>query len=79
MSHSRGDNFSVMGFGDAEPAAINLSADGLVLVAEDEFHILLSDHIGQVEPLILEPSAEVLGDLVRIEEVFIRFALLWLF
>ena len=66
------DDFGVMGFCDAEPAAVDPSADGLVLVAEDGFHILGRDNVGQVVPLIVEPWAEVFGDLVRVEVVFIR-------
>jgi len=66
-----GDNFKVMGFGDAEPAAIDPSADGFVLVAEEGFHVLWRDDVGQVVPLIVEPGAEVLGDLMRVEVVFI--------
>ena len=66
-----GDNLGVMGFGDAEPAAVDPSADGFVLVAEDGFHILGCDDVGQVIPLIVEPRAEVLGDLVRVEVVLI--------
>lgn len=66
------DEFGVMGFGDAEPAAVDPSADGFVLVAEDGFHVLGRDDVGQVVPLIVEPGAEVFGDLVRVEVVFIR-------
>ena len=69
-----GDDLKVMGFGDAEPAAVDPSADGLVLVAEDGFHLLWGDDIGQVVPLIVEPRAEVFGDLVRVEVVFIGLA-----
>ena len=69
-----GDDFSVMGFGDAEPAAVDPSADGLVLVAEDIFHVLWGDDVGQVVPLIVEPRAEVFGDLMRVEVVFIGLA-----
>ena len=65
------DNFKVMGFGNLEPAAVDPSADGLVLVAENGFHILWCDDVGQVVPLIVEPRAEVFGDLVRVEVVFI--------
>ena len=66
-----GDDLGVMGFGDLEPAAVDPSADGLVLVAEDGFHFLWCDDVGQVVPLIVEPRAEVFGDLVRVEVVFI--------
>ena len=66
-----GDDLGVMCFGDAEPAAVDPSADGFVLVAEDGFHILWRDDVGQVVPLIIKPRAEVFGDLVRIEVVFI--------
>ena len=55
-----------MGFGDAEPAAVDPSADGFVLVAEDGFHVLGRDDVGQVVPLIVEPQAEVFGDLMRL-------------
>ena len=60
------DDLGVMGFCDAEPAAVDPSADGFVLVAEDVFHLLWCDDVGQVVPLIVEPWAEVLGDLMRI-------------
>ena len=60
------DDLGVMGFGDLEPAAVDPSADGFVLVAEDGFHILGCDDIGQVVPLIVEPGAEVFGDLIRV-------------
>ncbi len=68
-----GDDLKVMGFGDLEPAAVDPSADGFVLVAEDGFHVLWGDDVGQVVPLIVEPRAEVFGDLVRVEVVFIGF------
>ena len=67
------DDLKVMGFCDAEPTAVDPSADGLVLVAEDGFHILGGDDVGQVVPLIVEPRAEVFGDLVRVEVVLIGF------
>jgi len=66
-----GDDLGVMGFGDAEPAAVDPSADGFVLVAEDGFHVLWRDDVGQVVPLIVEPRAEVFGDLMRVEVVLI--------
>ena len=66
-----GDVLEVMGFGDAEPAAVDPAADGLVLLAEDGFHVLWGDDVGQVVPLIVEPRAEVFGDLVRVQVVFI--------
>ena len=69
-----GDDLEVMGFGDLEPAAVDPSADGLVLVAEDGFHVLGRDDVGQVVPLIVEPRAEVFGDLVWVEVVFIGLA-----
>ncbi len=69
-----GDDLKVMGFGDAEPAAVDPSADGLVLVAEDGFHVLWGDDVGQVVPLIVEPGAEVFGNLVWVEVVFIGLA-----
>ena len=62
-----------MGFGDEEPATGEPTADGLVLVAEDGFHVLWGDDVGQVVPLIVEPRAEVFGDLVRVEVVLIGF------
>ena len=71
------DDFKVMGFGDAEPTAVDPSADGLVLVAEDGFHVLWGDDVGQVVPLIVEPQAEVFGDLVRVEVVLIGLPFAW--
>ena len=65
------DDFKVMGFGNLEQAAVDPSADGFVLVAEDSFHVLWCDDVGQVVPLIVEPRAEVFGDLMRVEVVFI--------
>lgn len=65
------DDLEVMGFGDLEPAAVDPSADRLVLVAEDGFHIFWRDDVGQVVPLIVEPGAEVFGNLVRVEVVLI--------
>ena len=69
-----GDDLGVMGFCDAEPAAVDPSADRLVLVAEDAFHVLGRDDVGQVVPLIVEPRAEVFGDLVRVQVVLIGLA-----
>ena len=66
-----GDVLEVMGFGDAEPAAVDPSADGFVLIAEDGFHVLWRDDVGQVVPLVVEPGAEVCGDLMRVEVVLI--------
>ena len=60
------DDLKVMGFGDAEPAAVDPSADGFVLVAEDGFHVLGRDDVGQIVPLIVKPRAEVFGDLMRV-------------
>ena len=71
------DDLGVMCFGDAEPAAVDPSADGLVLVAEDGFHVLWGDDVGQVVPLIVEPQAEVFGDLVRVEVVLIGLPFAW--
>ena len=68
-----GNIFKIMRPRDPEPAAGDPSADGFVLVAEDGFHILGCDDVGQVVPLIVEPQAEVFGDLVRVEVVFIGF------
>ena len=61
-----GDDLKVMGFGDAKPAAVDPAADGFVLVAEEVFHVLGRDDVGQVVPLIVEPWAEVFGDLMRV-------------
>ena len=66
-----GDDFEVMGFGDAEPAAVDPSANGFVLVTEDGFHVLWGDDVGQVVPHIVEPRAEVFGYLMRVEVVLI--------
>ena len=74
-----GDELGVMGFGDLEPVAVDPSADGLVLVAEDGFHVLGGDDIGQVVPLIVEPRAEVFGNLVRVEVVLIGLLFAWFF
>ena len=41
-----GDDLKVMGFGDLETAAGYPSADRLVLVAEDGFHVLGCDDVG---------------------------------
>ncbi len=49
-----GDELGVMGFGNLEPAAVDPSADGLVLVAEDGFHVLWGYDVGQVVPLIVK-------------------------
>ena len=68
------DDFKVMGFGNLEQAAVDPSADGFVFVAEDGFYIFGRDDVGQVVPLIVEPRAEVFGDLMRVEVVFIRLA-----
>ena len=65
------NDLEVMGFGDSEPAAVDPSADGFVLVAEDGFYIFGRDDVGQVVPLIVEPRAEIFGDLVRVEVVLI--------
>lgn len=59
-----GDDLKVMGFGDAEPAAVDPATDGFVFVAEDGFHVLWRDDVGQVVPPIVEPRAEVFGDLM---------------
>ena len=61
-----GDVLEVMGFHDLEPSVIDPSADGFVFVAENGFHVLGRDDIGQVVPLVIEPSAEVCGDLLGI-------------
>ena len=66
----------VMGFDDAEPAAVDPSAYGLVLVAEDSFHVLWRDDVGQVVPLIVEPGAEVGGDIFGIYVILIRLVFL---
>ena len=72
-----GDDLEVMGFGDAEPAAGDPAADGFVFVAEDGFHVLWCDDVGQVVPLIVEPGAKVFGDLMRVQIVLIGFAFTW--
>ena len=69
--------FKVMGFDDAEPAAGDPAADGFMLIAEDGFHVLWRDDVGQVVPLIVEPRAEVLGDLMRVEVVLIVLTFDW--
>ena len=69
-----GDDLEVMGFGDLEPTAVDPTADRFVLVAEDGFHVLWGDDVGQIIPLIVEPRAEVFGDLMRVEVVFIGLA-----
>jgi len=74
---SAGDELGVMGFCDAEPAAVDPAADRFVLVAEDGFHVLGRDDVGQVAPLIVEPRAEVFGDLVRVEIVLIGLPFAW--
>ena len=66
-----GDVLEVMGFCNLKPAAGDPSADGLMLVAEDGFYIFGRDDVGQVVPLIVEPGAEVFGDLMRVEVVLI--------
>ena len=68
------DDLGVMGFGYAEPAPVDPAADGFVLVAEDAFHVLGGDDVGQVVPLIVEPRAEVFGNLMRVEVVLIGLA-----
>lgn len=55
-----------------QPAAGDPSADGFVLVAEDGFHILGRESVGQVVPFIIEPGAEILGHLLGMEVVLIR-------
>ena len=69
-----GDDLEVMGFGDAEPAVVDPSADRFVLAAEDGFHVLWGYDVGQVVPLIVEPRAEVLGNPVRVEVVLVVLA-----
>ena len=71
-----GDVLEVMGFCNLKPAAVDPSADGLMLGAEDGFHVLWCDDIGQVVPRIVEPSAEVCGDLLGIYEILIRLVFL---
>ena len=73
MSHSRGTISKLWAL--VKPAVVDPSADGFVLVAEDGFHILWCDDVGQVVPLIIKPRAEVLGYLMQVEVVlFIGFA-----
>ncbi len=71
------DDLEVMGFGDLEPAAVDPSADGFVLVAEDGFHFLWCDDVRKVVPLIVEPRAKVCGDLMRVEVVLIGLTFTW--
>ena len=66
-----GDILKIMRPRDPEPAAGDPSADGFVLVAEDGFHILGREGIGQVVPFIVEPGAEILGHLLGVEIVLI--------
>ena len=66
-----GNILKIMRPRDPQPAAGDPSADGFVLVAEDGFHFLGCDDVGQVVPLIVEPGAEVFGNLVRVEVVLI--------
>ena len=68
------DDFGVMGFGDSEPAAVDPSANGFVLVAEDGFHVLGRNDVGQVVLLIIKPRAEIFGDLVRVQVILIVLA-----
>ena len=72
-----GDDLNVMGFGDLEPAAVDPATDGFVLVAEDGFHVLWCDDVGQGVPHIVKPRAEVFGDLVRVEVVLIGLTFTW--
>ena len=71
-----GDVLKVMGFCDLEPAVIDPSADGFVLVSEDGFHVLWRDDVGDIVPRIVEPSAEVSGDLLGIYVILIRLVFL---
>ena len=50
-----GDDLGVMGFGDLKPAAVDPSADGFVLVAEDGFHVLWCDDVGAFAEEMLQP------------------------
>ena len=43
-----GDDLKVMGFGDAEPAAVDPSADGFVFIAKDGFRVLWGDDVGHL-------------------------------
>ncbi len=47
-----------------------------MLVAEDVFHILWCDNVGQVIPFVVEPCAEVSGDLLGIYVILIRLVFL---
>ena len=42
------DELGVMGFGDAEPAAVDPSADGFVFIAKDGFRVLWGDDVGHL-------------------------------
>ena len=67
-----GNILKIMRPRDPQPAAGDPSADGFVLVAEDGFHILGREGIGQVVPFIVEPGAEILGHLLGMEVILIR-------
>ena len=68
-----GDILEVMRFRNLKPAVFDPAADGLVFVAEDAFHVLGREGVGQIVPCIVEPGAEVCGDLLGMEVVLIRF------
>ena len=66
-----GDTLKIMRPRNPQPAAGDPSADGFVLVAEDGFHILGREGVGQVVPFIIEPSAEIGGHLLGMKVVLI--------
>jgi len=73
-----GNILKIMRPRDPEPAAADPSADGFMLVAEDAFHILGRDGIGQVIPFIVEPGAKIIGHLLGMEVELIRLiGLVW--
>ena len=66
-----GDILKVMCFRNLKPAVFDPSADGLVLVAEDGFHVLGREGVGQIVPRIVELGAEVCENLLGMEVVLI--------
>ena len=67
-----GDILEVMCFRNLKPAVFDPATDRFMLVAEDGFHVLGREGVGQVVPFIIEPSAEIGGYLLGMEVVFIR-------
>jgi len=73
-----GNILKIMRPRDPKPVAGDPSADGFVLVAKDGFHILGRESVWQVVPFIIEPGAKILGHLLGMEVVIIRFiGLVW--